>query len=33
MPSEHEWMDVKYGKLMCPYQCSIKFENTEGEVG
>lgn len=23
MPREYEWMNVKYGKLMCPYQCSI----------
>mmetsp|Transcript_5298 Transcript_5298/g.8928 ORF Transcript_5298/g.8928 Transcript_5298/m.8928 type:complete len:295 (+) Transcript_5298:843-1727(+) len=30
IPRELKWMDVKYGKLMQPYECTVKFLNIEG---
>tara|TARA_B100000780_G_C20961757_1_gene383899 strand:+ start:250 stop:444 length:195 start_codon:yes stop_codon:yes gene_type:complete len=29
LPRELEWMDVKYGKNMQPYQCTMKIPNIE----
>jgi hypothetical protein len=31
IPREINWMKTKYGKLMQPYECTLKFQNTEGD--
>ena len=30
MKMPFEWMNVKYGQPLQPYECVIKFDNTEG---
>ena len=30
MINPFKWMDVKYGTNIQPWECTIKFDNTEG---
>jgi len=31
LPRELRWMHVKYGQLMQPYECTVKFQNIKGD--